>query len=129
MTATPFTRHQHLAQSCLLTPTPCSEPHCRRASLCPFQIRIDREGGWHYRGSPIARLPLVKLFATVLRRAEDGSYWLITPGEQGRIEVDDVPFTASSCRAREAPPAAAIPTNLEEWCRSTRASAASGRSR
>ena len=38
-----------------------------------FQMRIDRAGTWYYRGSPIGRLPLVKLFATVLRRGPDGA--------------------------------------------------------
>lgn len=59
-----------------------------------FGICIDRHGGWHYRGSPIGRKPLVKLFATVLNRRDDGSYWLTTPVENGRIEVEDVPFVA-----------------------------------
>ena len=62
-------------------------------ACCAFPIRIDRDGGWHYRGSP-----LVRLFAGVLRRAEDGSYWLVTPTEQGRIEVEDVPFTVVEMR-------------------------------
>jgi len=57
-------------------------------------IRIARDGAWFYRGSPIGRLPLVKLFASVLRREPDGSYWLVTPAERGRIEVEDVPFLA-----------------------------------
>src|SRR5579875_487577 len=48
-------------------------------------IRIARDGFWYYRGSPILRLPLVKLFASVLRREADGSYWLVTPAEgEGR---------------------------------------------
>lgn len=59
-----------------------------------LDIRIARDGTWYYRGSPIGRLPLVKLFASVLRRASDGSYWLVTPAERGRIEVADVPFLA-----------------------------------
>ena len=59
-----------------------------------LDMRIARDGSWHYRGSPIARLPLVKLFASVLRRDADGSYWLVTPAERGRIEVEDVPFLA-----------------------------------
>lgn len=58
-----------------------------------FGIRIDRSGTWHYQGSPIGRLPIVKLFSTVLNRRDDGSYWLTTPVENGRIEVEDVPFT------------------------------------
>jgi hypothetical protein len=59
-----------------------------------LDIRITRDGTWFYRGSPIGRLPLVKLFASVLRREADGSYWLVTPAERGRIEVEDVPFLA-----------------------------------
>jgi uncharacterized protein len=39
-------------------------------------------------------LPLVKLFASVLRREADGRYWLVTPAERGHIEVEDVPFLA-----------------------------------
>jgi hypothetical protein len=57
-------------------------------------MRIARDGTWHYRGSPITRMPLVKLFASVLRREADGSYWLVTPAERGRIAVEDVPFLA-----------------------------------
>jgi uncharacterized protein len=59
-----------------------------------LDIRIARDGTWFYRGSPIGRLPLVKLFASVLRREADGSYWLVTPAERGRVEVEDVPFLA-----------------------------------
>ncbi|MFV3127665.1 DUF1285 domain-containing protein [Niveispirillum sp. KHB5.9] len=58
----------------------------------PIEIRAD--GTWFYHGSPIGRLPLVKLFATVLRRDEAGDYWLITPAERGRITVEDAPFVA-----------------------------------
>ena len=59
-----------------------------------LEMRIARDGTWFYRGSPIGRLPLVKLFASVLRREADGRYWLVTPAERGRVEVDDVPFLA-----------------------------------
>jgi uncharacterized protein len=59
-----------------------------------LDMRIARDGVWFYRGTPIGRLPLVKLFASVLRREADGSYWLVTPAERGRIEVEDVPFLA-----------------------------------
>lgn len=59
-----------------------------------FDIRIARDGRWFYHGSPITRKPLVKLFASVLRRDEHGEYWLQTPAEKGRIRVEDVPFVA-----------------------------------
>ena len=59
-----------------------------------LDMRIARDGTWFYRGSPIGRIALVKLFASVLRREPDGCYWLVTPAERGRIEVEDVPFLA-----------------------------------
>jgi hypothetical protein len=59
-----------------------------------FDIRIGRDGTWYYCGSPIQRVPLVKLFASVLRREDDGSFWLVTPAERGCIVVVDAPFTA-----------------------------------
>lgn len=63
--------------------------------LCgDFGLCIRRDGTWFYRGSPIGRKPLVKLFASVLRRDDQGVYWLVTPAEKGRIEVEDVPFVA-----------------------------------
>jgi hypothetical protein len=55
-------------------------------------MRIDRNGTWFYHGSPIGRKEMVCLFASVLQRYPDGSYWLVTPAEAGRIEVEDVPF-------------------------------------
>jgi hypothetical protein len=59
-----------------------------------FDIHIGRDGTWYYRGSPIQRPPLVRLFASVLEREADGQYWLVTPAERGRITVEDVPFIA-----------------------------------
>jgi hypothetical protein len=59
-----------------------------------LDMRIARDGSWHYRGSPIGRMPLVKLFASVLRREADGGYWLVTPAERGRVTVEDAPFLA-----------------------------------
>jgi uncharacterized protein len=58
----------------------------------PFLIK--RDGTWLYRGTPINRKELVCLFSSVLRREEDGSWWLQTPAERGRIEVEDAPFVA-----------------------------------
>lgn len=58
----------------------------------PFVIK--RDGTWLYRGSPICRREMVCLFSSVLVRAEDGSFWLETPVERGRIEVEDAPWLA-----------------------------------
>jgi hypothetical protein len=62
--------------------------------LGDLDMRVARDGTWFYCGSPINRLPLVKLFASVLRREADGSYWLVTPAERGRVVVEDAPFVA-----------------------------------
>ena len=58
----------------------------------PFLIK--RDGTWLYRGSPINRKELVCLFSGVLKRESDGTFWLETPAERGRIEVEDAPFVA-----------------------------------
>lgn len=74
----------------------CNRQRPRRVPVecgdLPFLIR--RDGTWLYRGSPINRKELVCLFASVLKREADGSFWLETPAERGRIEVEDAPFTA-----------------------------------
>ncbi len=64
-------------------------------NLCgDIGLKIARDGTWHYQGSPIRRLPLVKLFASVLRREDDGRYYLVTPVEKVPIEVEGMPFVA-----------------------------------
>lgn len=82
-----------------------------------LEMRIDRNGGWHYQGSPIGRVALVKLFASVLRRGPDGGYWLVTPVEQGRVEVEDVPFVAVELEARGhgRDQELRLRTNLDDW--------------
>jgi hypothetical protein len=76
-----------------LVPTAARKP--REPVLCgDLAMRIGRDGTWYYQDSPIGRKELVCLFASVLRREPDGSYWLVTPAEKGRIIVEDVPFIA-----------------------------------
>jgi hypothetical protein len=79
------------------TPTDSATAADRRLfeNICgDFGLSIARDGTWFYRGSPIGRIALVKLFASVLRRDAEGKYWLVTPVEKGTIEVADVPFVA-----------------------------------
>ncbi len=63
-----------------------------------LDMRIARDGTWFYLGTPIGRLPLVKLFASVLRHDEDGKHYLVTPVEKVGITVDDAPFVAVDAR-------------------------------
>lgn len=58
-----------------------------------LDIRVARNGQWFYLGSPIGRMPLVKLFASVLRKDGD-DYFLVTPVEKIGIIVEDAPFVA-----------------------------------
>jgi len=59
-----------------------------------LDIHISRDGTWSYLGSPINRKRLVRLFASILRRDEDGRYYLVTPVEKVGIRVEDAPFLA-----------------------------------
>lgn len=62
--------------------------------LGDLDMCIHRDGSWSYRGGAIQRTSMVRLFSTILRREEDGSYVLVTPTERWRIRVEDAPFVA-----------------------------------
>ncbi len=55
---------------------------------------IRRDGSWHYMGSPIGRASMVRLFSTIMRHDDDDCYYLVTPVEKVRIQVEDAPFVA-----------------------------------
>ncbi len=76
------------------SPHPDARPDPDPSACGDFRLRIARDGTWFYHGSPIARKPLARLFSTILRRDSTGDYWLVTPVERGRIQVDDAPFVA-----------------------------------
>jgi uncharacterized protein len=58
-----------------------------------IDMRIARDGTWFHEGTPIGRMPLVKLFSSILR-IEDGKYFLVTPVEKVGIVVEDAPMLA-----------------------------------
>ncbi len=85
------------------------EPHVNSSTLPPVQqwnppfcgdidMRILRDGQWLYMGTPIMRPAMVRLFSSVLRRDDDNCYYLVTPAEKVRIQVDDAPFIALSMK-------------------------------
>ena len=76
---------------CMQAPGPAKRKP-RECGDLPFLVK--RDGTWLYRGSPIGRRELVCLFSSVLKREADGSYWLETPAERGRIQVEDTPWLA-----------------------------------
>jgi uncharacterized protein len=63
-----------------------------------IDMRIAADGLWYYMNSPIGRMPLVKLFASILRFDADGKYYLVTPVEKCGLQVDDAPFVAIRMR-------------------------------
>jgi uncharacterized protein len=65
-------------------------------------MAIRSDGTWFYAGSPIGRMPLVKLFASVLRRDADGKHYLVTPAEKVDVAVADAPFLAVEMEVRGA---------------------------
>ncbi len=58
------------------------------------EMRIAADGRWFHQGGEIKRPAMVRAFSSLLKCEADGSYWLVTPQEKLRIEVDDVPFIA-----------------------------------
>lgn len=61
-------------------------PYCGEIDL---QIKAD--GQWFYNGTIFKRISLVKLFASVLKKEVD-EYFLVTPVEKVKINVEEVPF-------------------------------------
>lgn len=56
----------------------------------PFAI--DKSGDWRHGGDIIARRELIEFFASILRRTDDGTYWIWHPGERCKVAVVDAPF-------------------------------------
>ncbi len=52
---------------------------------------IKRDGSWHIDGVPVTNTKLIRLFSTVLKK-ENAEYFLLTPVEKWRIQVEDLPF-------------------------------------
>jgi uncharacterized protein len=83
-----------------------------------LDMRIGADGTWFYLKTPIGRLPLVKLFASVLKREGD-KYFLVTPVEKCGITVDDAPFLAVELLVEESSSGRVLNfrTNVDDWVR------------
>lgn len=62
-------------------------------------MRVTRDGTWWYQGSPIRRPRMVRLFSRVLRR-DGADYFLVTPAERVRVEVEVAPLLAVRMEVR-----------------------------
>lgn len=78
-----------------------------------IDITIKSDGRWFHEGGEIKRHPLVKLFASILRREDDGEYYLVTPVEKWRISVAEYPLQIVDSEV--APDRIAMKTNVDEW--------------
>lgn len=62
-------------------------------------MRIAADGRWYHEGGEIARPAMVRAFASLLRRENDGRHWLVTPHEKLAIEVEDAALIATDVSA------------------------------
>lgn len=84
-------------------------PYCGEIDMV-----IKSNGDWFYNGSIIKRLPLVKLFASVLKKEGD-EYFLVTPVEKVKITVEDAPFILTEWQwLNNSYPTMMVSTNLSE---------------
>jgi hypothetical protein len=81
-----------------------------------IDMRIAADGTWYYCGSPIGRIGLVQLFASVLRKDPE-RHVLVTPVERVGIQVDDAPFLAVEMRVEggEGEPRLTFRTNVDDF--------------
>jgi hypothetical protein len=79
-----------------------------------IDMEIRRDGTWFYMGTPIGRMPLVRLFASVLRKDADGKTYLVTPVEKIGIRIEDAPFVAVEMhrQIRDGKPVITFRTNV-----------------
>ena len=61
-----------------------------------FPIKIKSNGEWLYQNTLIKKKTIIKLFSSVLVADEKGNFYLETPAEKGKIEVEDSPFVITS---------------------------------
>jgi uncharacterized protein len=79
-----------------------------------IDLRINADGTWYYQGTPFRRLSLVKLFASVLKK-EAGDYFLVTPVEKVKIQVEDAPFILTNWHWQTAEQTCMqVTTNMED---------------
>jgi uncharacterized protein len=57
-------------------------------------MRIAGDGRWYHDGREITRPAMVRAFASLLLRDDDGAHWLVTPMARFAIQVEDAAFIA-----------------------------------
>jgi Uncharacterized protein conserved in bacteria len=67
-----------------------------------IDIIIKQDGSWWHEGGLIKRLNMARLFASVLQKRNE-EYWLVTPVEELKIQVEDAPFVITDIAIPEDP--------------------------
>lgn len=62
---------------------------------------IKADGRWFHDGGEIRRPAMIRAFAGLLRRDEQGQHWLVTPHEKQSIAVEDAAFIATDVSRAE----------------------------
>lgn len=72
--------------------------HLWKPNLCSdMDLVIKANGDWIHEGGKINRPAMVKMFSRILW-LEEGEYFLVTPVEKVRIQVEDAPFLITEWR-------------------------------
>lgn len=83
-----------------------------------MDLIIKADGSWWHEGSRMTRRGMIDLFASVLRKDEDGRTYLVTPVEKLGIQVERAHFLAIRVDATGEGEAQRLffKTNLDETC-------------
>lgn len=69
--------------------------HWNPAQTSDSLMVIKADGRWFHDGGEIRRPAMIRAFAGLLRRDEQGQHWLVTPHEKQAIAVEDAAFIAT----------------------------------
>lgn len=67
-----------------------------------IDILVAKDGRWFHDGELIHREGLVRLFASLLRKEDDGAYYLLTPVEKWRMRVERHALQVIDCERTQA---------------------------
>ncbi len=83
------------------------------------RMRIAANGTWYHDGGPITRPAMIRSFASLLVRGDDGQHALITPDTRHLVAVEDAAFIAVDMVVREGAldgsPSLAFRLNTDEF--------------
>ena len=64
------------------------------------EMRIAADGTWYHDGGKVKRPAMVRAFASLLMRDEDGDHWLVMPFQKLSIVVEDAALVAVDAMRR-----------------------------